>query len=129
MGSLQNFPCAGSKFGIFSIGGFGEMERGSQCMVSELTASSSQNSLTGGLVASSSQNSLTGTQVASSSQNSTAGGCGSCGTTIEETEGILGSDLTCGEAGGTSQNCLVQSGSTDLQEGDFGKKVQRGGYT
>ena len=37
-------------------------------------------------------------------------------TTIEETEGILGSDLTCGEAAGSSQNCLVQSGSTDLQE-------------
>ena len=41
--------------------------------VSEPTASSSQNSLTGALVASSSQNSLTGTGVASSSQNSMTG--------------------------------------------------------
>ena len=108
MGSLQNFPRASSKFDIFSIGGCGEMDRGSQCTVIELTTSSSQNLLTGGLVASSSQNSLTGTQVARSSrQNSTAGGCGSCGsdlTTIEETEGILVSDLTCGQAGGPSQN-------------------------
>ena len=67
MDSSQNFPRAGSKFGIFWIGGCGEMER-------EPTASSSQNSLTGG--------------------------CGSCGsdptTTGGETEGILGSDLTCG---------------------------------
>ena len=95
------------KLGIFSIGVCGEMERGSHCTVSELTASSSQNWLTGGLVASSSQNSLTGTQVASSSQNSMVGGCGSCGsdlTTIEETGGIIGSDLTSGEAGGSTQN-------------------------
>ena len=74
------------------------MERDIRCTVSEVsepTASSSQNSLTGALVASSSQNSLTGTGVASSSQNSMTGGCGSCGsdptTTGGETEGILGS--------------------------------------
>ena len=53
------------------------MERGNQQMVSELTASSSQYSLTGGQAASSSQNSLTGSVVASSSQNSMTGGCGS----------------------------------------------------
>ena len=64
MDSSQNFPRAGSKFGIFWIGGCGEMERDIRCTVSEVsepTASSSQNSLTGALVASSSQNSLTGT--------------------------------------------------------------------
>ena len=58
------------------------MERDIRCTVSEVsepTASSSQNSLTGALVTSSSQNSLTGTGVASSSQNSMTGGCGSCG--------------------------------------------------
>ena len=94
------------------------MERDIRCTVSEVsepTASSSQNSLTGALVASSSQNSLTGTGVASSSQNSMTGGCGSCGsdptTTGGETEGILGSDLTCCEPA--------------LK----GKKAQRGGYT
>ena len=76
MDSSQNFPRAGSKFGIFWIGGCGEMERDILCTVSEVsepTASSSQNSLTGALVASSSQNSLTGTGVASSSQNSMTG--------------------------------------------------------
>ena len=111
MDSSQNFPRAGSKFGIFWIGGCGEMERDIRCTVSEVsepTASSSQNSLTGALVASSSQNSLTGTGVASSSQNSMTGGCGSCGsdptTTGGETEGILGSDLTCGEAAGSAEN-------------------------
>ena len=81
------------------------MERDIRCTVSEVSEPT----------ASSSQNSLTGTGVASSSQNSMTGGCGSCGsdptTTGGETEGILGSDLTCGEAA--------------LK----GKKAQRGGYT
>ena len=72
MDSSQNFPRAGSKFGIFWIGGCGEI-RCTVSEVSELTASSSQNSLTGALVAGSSQNSLIGTGVASSSQNSMTG--------------------------------------------------------
>ena len=80
------------------------MERDTVSKVSEPTASSSQNSLTGALVASSSQNSLTGTGVASSSQNSMTS-CGSDPTTTGgETEGILGSDLTCGEAAGSAEN-------------------------
>ena len=98
MDSLQNFPHASSKFGIFWIGGCGEMERDIRCTVSEVSEPT----------ASSSQNSLTGTGVASSSQNSMTGGCGSCGgdpiTTGGETEGILGSDLTCGEAAGSAEN-------------------------
>ncbi len=53
------------------------MEQGNQQAVSESTASSSQNSLTGGGAASSSQNSLTGSGAASSSKNSmTSGGGG-----------------------------------------------------
>ena len=66
------------------------MERDIRCTVSEVsepTASSSQNSLTGALVASSSQNSLTGALVASSSQNSMTGGCGSCGSDPTTTGG------------------------------------------
>ena len=70
IGSLQNFQRGGSKFLEYSIDGCGEMERGNQQMLSELTASSSQNSLMGGQAASSSQNSLMGGQAASSSQNS-----------------------------------------------------------
>ena len=54
-----------------------EMEQGNQQAVSASTASSSQNSLTGGGAASSSQNSLTGSGAASSSKNSmTSGGGG-----------------------------------------------------
>ena len=70
IGSLQNFQNGGSKFREYSISGCGEMERGNQQPLSELTASSSQNSLMGGQAASSSQNSLMGGQAASSSQNS-----------------------------------------------------------
>ena len=53
--------------------------------ISELTASSSQNSLMGG-------------QAASSSQNSMTGGCGSGESIVTTggTEGIPRSDLTCG---------------------------------
>ena len=51
---------------------------GENLSVLDLTASSSQNSLTGDLTASSSQNSLTGGVVAGSSQNPMPGG-GSCG--------------------------------------------------
>ena len=60
------------------------MELGNQ-QVSELTTSSSQNSLMGG-------------QAASSSQNSITGGCGSGESilTTDGTEGIPRSDLTCG---------------------------------
>ena len=54
-----------------------EMEQGNQQVVSASTASSSQNSLTGGTSASSSQNSLKGSGDASSSKNSTTGSVGS----------------------------------------------------
>ena len=74
MGSLQNFPLAGSKFGI--IFDWWLWRNGAWKSVKGWRAS----------------------------HNSTVGGCGSDLTTIEETEGILGSDLTCGEAGGSSQN-------------------------
>ncbi len=53
-----------------------EMEQGNQQAVSASTASSSQNSLTGGGAASSSQNSLKGSGAASSSKNSTTSGGG-----------------------------------------------------
>ncbi len=53
-----------------------EMEQGNQQAVSASTASSSQNSLTGGIAASSSQNSLKGSGAASSSKNSTTSGGG-----------------------------------------------------
>ena len=69
IGSLQNFQRGGSKFeNIRSV--VVEKWSGNQQTLSELTASSSQNSLMGGQVASSSQNSLMGGQAASSSQNS-----------------------------------------------------------
>ena len=60
------------------------MEHGNQ-QVSELTTSSSQNSLMGG-------------QAASSSQNSMTAGCGSGESILSTggTEGIPRSDLTCG---------------------------------
>ena len=54
-----------------------EMEQGNRQVVSVSTASSSQNSLTGGSSASSSQNSLEGSGAASSSENSTTGSVGS----------------------------------------------------
>ncbi len=54
-----------------------ETEQGNQQAVSASTASSSQNSLTGGVAASSSQNSLKGSGAASSSKHSmTSGGGG-----------------------------------------------------
>ncbi len=53
------------------------MEHGNRQVVSVSTASSSQNSLTGGTSASSSQNSLKGSGDASSSKNSTTGSVGS----------------------------------------------------
>ncbi len=53
-----------------------EMEQGNQQVVSASTASSSQNSLTGGVAASSSQNSLKGSGAASYSKNSTTSGGG-----------------------------------------------------
>ena len=59
IGSLQNFQRGGSNFREYSFGGCGEMERGNQQTLSELNASSSQNSLMGDEAASSSQNSLT----------------------------------------------------------------------
>ena len=84
VGSLQNFQRGGSKFeNIRSV----VVEKGSVeiSSVSELTATSSQNS-------------LIGNQAASSSQNSMTGGCGSGESilTTGGTEGIPRSDLTSG---------------------------------
>ena len=60
--------------------------KGNQQPVSQLTTSSSQNSLMGG-------------QAASSSQNSWCCGSGESDLTISGTEGIPRSDLTCGTEG------------------------------
>ena len=57
--------------------------------VSEPTASSSQNSLTGDLAASSSQNPLPGSVVTGCSQNPMTGGCGSGSSAMRERDIIL----------------------------------------
>ncbi len=92
--------------------------------LSILTASSSQNSLTGDLTASSSQNSLTGGVVAGSSQNPMPGG-GSCGDSDSEPDrpavvGIPGSDLdgagSINEVAGFSGNCSALTTSCTVSK-------------
>ncbi len=105
---------------------------GENLSVLDLTASSSQNSLTGDLTASSSQNSLTGGVVAGSSQNPMPGG-GSCGDSeLGGSSGdsepdcgarpavvvVPGSDLDGGsnEVAGFSGNCSQVSKSLQLHK-------------
>ena len=72
------------------------MEPESLQTVNELTASSFQNSLTGGLPSSSYQNSLPGSGVAGSSQNPMPGG--GCASGESGAEEIPRSDLACGSS-------------------------------
>ncbi len=112
---------------------------GENLSVLDLTASSSQNSLTGDLTASSSQNSLTGGVVAGSSQNPMPGG-GSCGDNELGGSGgdtdsepdrpavvvVPGSDLDgagSNEVAGFSGNCSALTTYCTVS------KSLRGGYT
>ncbi len=105
---------------------------GENLSVLDLTANSSQNSLTGDLTASSSQNSLTGGVVAGSSQNPMPGG-GSCGDSELGGSGVdsepdcgarpavmvvPGSDLDGGsnEVAGFSGNCSQVGKSLQLHK-------------
>ena len=90
------------------------MEPESPQMVNELTASSFQNSLTGGLPSSSYQNS-------GSSQNPMPGG--GCASGESGAEEIPRNDLACGEVAGFSGNI------GESQEGRGVTKGLRGGYT